>query len=330
MKIVFILVTFSILLFAKDLKDEFMDMCLHPNTTQRVTFEAIAKSLNIKHNEKGCKKIQFFYFKSSKKKRPRDSMILTSTNITDLSVLIFFPNIKELSLNRNKIKDISILKKLSKLEKLDISNNPITNISVLASLKKLKVLSMSNVPANIDVLKDNTNIYDLHISINNRDISVVKNFKKLKSIMLIRNEIADICVFKDLINLERIYAGHTNTKDISCLNKLTKIKRLIINDNPIKDISVVKNFKDLIDLDISDTKVEDITVLKYNQKLKIIYMDNTNVTDASVLTGKRLGFNVENTPLVRCSPSTYEELLAGKSCYEKDGTLKPWWKRWFF
>ena len=329
MRIVFLVLFFTFSLYAKDAKSEFMKMCMNPTDSQKITLKVVFKKLYLKTTENFCEKIASYHIKTKKNPSVLESLTISDQNITDVSPLIHFTNLRRLNIHRNNIKDISVLEKLTKLEELDISDNPIEDISAIAKLKKLKRFSMGKVPGNIDVLKDSITIEHLKMGGFDRKISVVENLVNLKSIMLSRNKLIDICTLKGLIKLKRISAVHSRIKDIDCLKNLKEIHTLSLAYNPIKDISVLRNFQSLQAISMQNTQVEDISILKYTKKLESLNISDTKVKDASVLSGRRMNFQAENTPLVSCSPKTYEDLLAGKSCYEKDGTLKPWYKRIF-
>jgi len=58
--------------------------------------------------------------------------------LTDISGIKLFKNLKRLYLSYNKLTDLSVLKDLKNLKTLWIANNKITDISVLKYLKELR------------------------------------------------------------------------------------------------------------------------------------------------------------------------------------------------
>jgi len=79
-------------------------------------------------------------------------LYLRNNELTDISGIKLFKNLKDLNLAYNKIKDISVLKKL---KELSINNNQIKDISVIQYLTDLKILYLNgNRISNISVLKN--------------------------------------------------------------------------------------------------------------------------------------------------------------------------------
>ena len=61
---------------------------------------------------------------------------LSNNELTDISGIRLFKNLKELYIYNNKLTDISVLKHLKYLNCISIGNNQITDISVIQYLKK--------------------------------------------------------------------------------------------------------------------------------------------------------------------------------------------------
>ena len=67
-------------------------------------------------------------------------LCLQNNQLTDISGVKIFKNLKILFINENKLTDISALKYLINLKILWLSNNKVTDISVLKDLKYLQEL----------------------------------------------------------------------------------------------------------------------------------------------------------------------------------------------
>ena len=122
--------------------------------------------------------------------------------LTDISGIKLFKNLKKLGLQNNKLTDINVLKYLTELEELYLTTNlKITDISCLSSLKKLKVLYLNNTKI--------------------KDISVIQNLTKLQylDIGYLELESDQIKYIKNLNNLKKLFC-HNGFKDMSVLNKL--------------------------------------------------------------------------------------------------------------
>ena len=88
-------------------------------------------------------------------------LLLYDNELTDISGVKIFKNLKELYLNRNKIENISVLKNLNKLEYLCIINLELESdqIQYINSLNNLKYLYCENGFKNMSILdKLNKNI----------------------------------------------------------------------------------------------------------------------------------------------------------------------------
>jgi Leucine-rich repeat (LRR) protein len=328
----------SSFLFAGDLanKKEFMKMCENPTPSQKITFEALAKDNRVKLDKDMCA-----YLYSRTGTSGFSSANADTNDITDLSPLQFFLDLETLRLYDNKVKDISILKHLTKLKELNLSGNPVSNLSPLKDLKHLEDL----------------NLYSTQVS----DLSPINNIKTLKSLSYSgekADNIINIQQIKDLVNLE--YLGilfaetknfylinnftkltHFNpddsvtNKDMNSLTNLKELKRLDLDDAKfITNIDFVLNFPNMQELFLNKTNIKDISVLKKLSNLTILNISNTQVTDASGIMVNTdvnpmyLVFRADNTPLKWCSPKNTQDIRNGKSCFNEDGTLKPFYKRW--
>ena len=78
---------------------------------------------------------------------------LHDNELTDISGIKLFKNLKHLYLYFNQLTDISIIKNLKLLQDLSIGNNQITDISILKYLKKLKKLGVSNLELESDQIQ---------------------------------------------------------------------------------------------------------------------------------------------------------------------------------
>lgn len=327
MKIIIMSFLITVSLYSQS---EFMKMCLNPTPSQKLTLIEISKNLYSEYSDETCKEIENGYINAEHSYKARTILRISDKNITDLSPLQYLIWINKLDLSGNNIEDITPLAKLINLKQLKISNNPITNIDVLKNLIRLESLSMYRVnPIDATPLKSLKNLKSFSWSDTNTSISVISGLHQLESLYLHRIN-KDICSLNSLKKLKRLLLAQNNTTNISCLKNLTNLTHLEIQDDPIKNISVVSNYKELEIIDIQNTLVEDISVLKPLKHIVVVNINNTRVTDASPLSGKNMSiFRAEGTPLRWCSPKTGQEIIDGVSCYEKDGTLKPWWKRLF-
>lgn len=329
MKILLVLTLFFITSSFADNTQAFMKMCENPTSSQKVTLEAVAKASLVPVDKNMCKTLRYqFIYKSFRRISAKNS------NIEDLSPLVFFSNLQSLYLSDNKINDISLLKKLPKLKELKIDGNPIRDLSPLKDLKHLKLLNIYDT--NVTDLSPLNNLKSLkslaygNHSVDTLDIAQIKDLKSLEYLGLLNLKIKNFCLINNFTTLMRFSPpSYTTSKDLQCLTELTNLEKLRLDNTAVTGIEFVLNFPKLKRLFLSNTQVKDISVLAKVHTLTNLSIKNTKVRDASVLAGRQgLIFLARDTPLKMCSPKNTEDVENGKSCFEKDGTLKPLWKRW--
>ena len=78
---------------------------------------------------------------------------LRDNELTDISGIKLFKNLKYLDIANNELTDISVLKVFKNLTDLYISFNKIKNISVIQYLKKLQILDIDNLELKSDQIE---------------------------------------------------------------------------------------------------------------------------------------------------------------------------------
>jgi len=130
-----------------------------------------------------------------------EELDLSHNELTDISGVKLFKNLKKLYLNINRLSNISGIKDLINLEWLNISNNKIKNILVLKNLIKLEILNISyNKIKDISVLKNLIKLKSLDIKdlkLESDQIQYIKSLKKLK-ILWKDNGFKDMNILKQL------------------------------------------------------------------------------------------------------------------------------------
>ena len=121
---------------------------------------------------------------------------------------------------------------------------------------------------------------------------------------------------KELVNICR---------GLLCKRSRTHLK--LSKQSLLENISALKTLKELTLLELDQVNVNDISTLKDLQKLKHLTLYYTKVTDLSRLSGKNIKLNALGNDFRWCSTQYRSDSTDGMSCYEKDGTLKSWWKR---
>ena len=107
---------------------------------------------------------------------------LSNNELTDISGIRLFKNLKELYLSNNKLTDISVLKDLNKLKTLNLSyNNKIKDISNLKNLNNLQYLCIQYLKLELDQIKyiqSLKNLEKLYCENGFKDMKVIKQLNK--------------------------------------------------------------------------------------------------------------------------------------------------------
>ena len=112
---------------------------------------------------------------------------LNGNELTDISGIKLFKNLKRLYLNNNQIKDISYLKNLKELIDLYIGDNKIEDISVIQYLIELNSLNINYLKLKSDQIKYIKNLKNLEELLCNNGFKDMDITDKLdKNIRLIK------------------------------------------------------------------------------------------------------------------------------------------------
>lgn len=165
-----------------------------------------------------------------------------------------------------------------------------------------------------------------------KDVTPLKDLKKLKLLRLSHNSIKDLTPLKDLTGLEKLYISHNQIEDVSILNNLkdlksldvsvnkvnnisvlkdlTNVENLDMRNNEISDISVTKNYKNLNWLMANNNQIKDISSLKSNTELNYLNLENNQIEDASVITdlSKLQSLNLNNNKITKIDVSKLTNL----------------------
>lgn len=101
-----------------------------------------------------------------------------------------------------------------------------------------------------------------------RNVEAVRYLTKLKGLVLIDNEVADISAVGALVNLNRLHIAHNPIKDVSPLATCLKIEELDIRGVPAEDLSVLERLPKLRELEISIDQITALEKLKSFPTLK--------------------------------------------------------------
>lgn len=139
-----------------------------------------------------------------------------------------------------------------------------------------------------------------------KDVTPLKNLKKLKLLRLSHNAIKDLTPLKDLSGLEKLYISHNQIEDVSILNNLKDLKSLDVSVNKVNNISVLKDLTNVENLDIRNNEISDISVTKNYKKLNWLMANNNKIKEISSLRdNKELNYlDLENNQIEDVSSIT--------------------------
>lgn len=138
-----------------------------------------------------------------------------SLNVTDLSGLEKFTQLRILNLNGNRISDLSPLRGLLQLEELRLKSNTVSDLSPLSDLKSLKVLVLrSNAVTSLAPLAGCAALSELDLS---------------------DNGFTDITPLSFLTQLTTLDLSYNRITDLSALYSLTSLRQLDLRGNPLTE-----------------------------------------------------------------------------------------------
>jgi len=190
-----------------------------------------------------------------------------SGNITTLTDLRWFVNLKMLVLSGCNISNLNGIEDLSNLQTLYVRRNNISSIEPVRNLVNLISFDCSgNRIRDYSALSGLVNLQNLWIGdsgIGPTDLSPLKNLTDLKSLYAPWCGISDISVLSDKYDLMYLQLFHNNISYISVLKGLTKLNYLSLNMNDITDISVLDGLTNLTYIGLQDNPVPDNELQEY-------------------------------------------------------------------
>lgn len=216
------------------------------------------------------------------------------TNITGLEI---FKNLRALNLNGNKVSNFDKLSILKNLNTLEVRYNGIRNWSSIKNLTNLVQLDISNNSlTNTNGVEDLTKLNVLLLANNNiqNNLDGIKELKDLRTLSIINNNVENIDALRS-INLQECYASFNKIMDCSPLTLKESVINIDLANNTV-DLNVrgdridlpeiiryamdnvgVENL-DLINCSISDNKV----VLNNGSKVGQVIVKNGNASDTII------------------------------------------------
>ncbi len=154
-------------------------------------------------------------------------LYLQNNQISDISFLSEFTNIKKLVLSNNNLNDISALGSLSSLDFLYLDHNCISNIEALKNLRLIETLRLDHQ----ETVKGD-GISSL------MNIDVLANVLELKNLYINNNIIVDIDCLGSLSKIVVINAANNEIESMSALNVFSNMQYLNLENNNISGSTV--------------------------------------------------------------------------------------------
>ncbi len=175
-----------------------------------------------------------------------------------------------------KVEDWSSLKKIDSLEKLTFGN-----------------LNKNSKFSDISLIADFKNLKSIHI-LTNENLSY-EGIEKLSSVekFTISAPQMDIQQISKMHNLEELYARGGKVENFDHIKTLRNLRSLVINNTSVRDISVLKELKKIEYLAVEYTEIEDYSVLFELPNLKELRISEGELTNEELNRLKDKGVSVK-------------------------------------
>lgn len=206
----------------------------------------------------------------------------TGRDITDISALTSFKNLKSLKLNNNKITDITPLSSLAKLTYLDLSDNPIVDVSPLSGFDVLEELVLQNTLVSDPSLLGNLVYVLSYIDLRGSPVvdcssahkvtnhlceeePIVFSDSKLYSCIQFRLGLQadEVPSRSDLESIHSLACHNKSISDIGGIENLINLQSLVLIGNHISDISPLLNLTSLLEVFLGGNPVSDCSAVEH-------------------------------------------------------------------
>ena len=188
------------------------------------------------------------------------SLTIADTSVDSLQDLVFFPNLKELTLgefgsNIPPITSMDGVENCTKLEKLSIIYGPDKDYSAVSKLSNLTYFykfsgnDYDNIINALNLCENLDNLYLKNMKI--YDMSKIRKLKDLICLDLSNNNINKIEGLENMLNLQQLYLENDQITKIEGIENLTNLKVLYLNNNKITDITPLSANSSLVTLNLT-------------------------------------------------------------------------------
>jgi len=230
---------------------------------------------------------------------------LDNNEDVDLTPLLKMPNLKGLSFRGVKSVDLRFVAQLKSLSYLDLRQSGVTDISPLSSLKTLKQLGISDTAVTrISVLGahilSNLSVLEAE-NVALTDWECLSACRGLEYFMARRSNISDLSPLGNSHSLEFVnVSGAKNVRSLTSLAGLKKLKSLSISKTAINDLSPLAQAASLERLYAEETTIFDLRPLAGLTALRELVIPKSKVKDLRPLANmKNLELlDIQDTPLL--------------------------------
>ena len=227
--IIIAVVSFSVIIYATN-------TITNPTTitlSDQNLYDALKKQLSAKKIMYNGNDVDQTIEISSKDIEAIDEFDLSTSNITDLTGLENFNNLKTLNLSKNTIATASPLSQLTKLQELNISENPINTeiLSAISNLTNLNQLDLANTKMNSDQLEYLKNLNKLTtLTLSSNNISAVGRINNLNGItkldISVNTSFTDLSQLQSFVNITDLNISGTGITSLLGIDNLTNLEKL--------------------------------------------------------------------------------------------------------
>ncbi|MFP4286249.1 MAG: leucine-rich repeat domain-containing protein [Candidatus Izemoplasmataceae bacterium] len=235
---------------------------------------------------------------------------LSNKQITNLSGIEAFPNLRILNLENNHVNDLTPLKELNKLEILNLRNNQIVDLNQvnIQALKDIETLKELNLRHNVlvDETFDNEAIRLYHLD-------PIKDFIHLERLILRDNDIASLTALENMTHLTYLDVSQNpiDQESFETLSTLFQLSYLNLRETNIRDLSVLTSLQSLSYLNLhSNINIESIEPIKHMIYLETLILENVPIKEDIIhlsSLSKLSRLNLRNTQIE--SLKTLEDLM---------------------
>ena len=204
-------------------------------------------------------------------------------NISDLTPLKSFINLKYLSLNFSVYKERGVIREYTPPVLLNVKNLEHLDLNPLSKLIELEGLDLTQSRVS-DLLKLEglINLTTLHLDKNQiSDLTPLSNLVNLTTLHLGKNQISDISPISNLVNLTMLHLCKNQISILTPLANLKNLGYLCLVTNKILDLTPLSNLVNLYTLHLVGNQISDLTALSNLINLTYLSISKNKILNTS-------------------------------------------------